>query len=265
MSIFAAVGRDTIERIEYVGGLTVQFYRGVASAWRANPITGSKPRWQTSIRQMAVVGVHALPVVCLIAACTGLTMALQGGAEMRRLGALQLVINLVAVSMTRELGPLITAIVVVGRSGSSFSAEIGTMVVTEEVDALRSMALDPVEFLVVPKYVAMMVMLPCLTIAANTAGILAGGIFVNFTLDMGLGLYVRRVLEVLVLRDIVSGLIKSIAFGTIIVHVGCFEGFNVSGGPVGVGRATTSAVVKSIFLVVLADLLFTAFFYFFWR
>ncbi len=265
MSIFAAVGKGTIERIEYVGGLTVQFYRGVVSSWRANPITGSKPRWQTTVRQMAVVGVNALPVVCLIASCTGLIMELQGGAEMRRLGAMQLVINLVAVSITRELGPLMTAIVVVGRSGSSFSAEIGTMVVTEEVDALRSMALDPVEFLLVPKYVAMMVMLPCLTIAANTAGILAGGIFVHFTLDMGLSLYLRRVLEVLVLRDIVSGLIKSIAFGTIIVHVGCFEGFNVKGGPVGVGRATTSAVVKSIFLVVLADLLFTAFFYFFWR
>ncbi len=265
MSIFAAVGKGTIERIEYVGGLTVQFYRGVVSSWRANPFTGSRPRWQTTVRQMAVVGVHALPVVCLIAACTGLIMALQGGAEMRRFGAMQFVINLVAVSMTRELGPLITAIVVVGRSGSSFSAEIGTMVVTEEVDALRSMALDPVEFLLVPKYVAMLLMLPCLTIAANTAGILAGGIFVYFTLDMGLWLYLRQVLEVLVLRDIVAGLIKSLAFGTIIVHVGCFEGFSVSGGPEGVGRATTSAVVKSIFLVVLADLLFTGFFYFFWR
>ena len=265
MSFFTAVGKGTIERIEYVGGLSVQFYRGVALAWRANPITGSKPRWQTTVRQMAVVGVDALPVVCLIAACTGLIMALQGGAEMRRFGAMQFVINLVAVSITRELGPLITAIVVVGRSGSSFSAEIGTMVVTEEVDALRAMALDPVEFLLVPKYVAMMVMLPCLTIAANTAGILGGGIFVYFTLDMGMWLYIRQVLEVLLLRDIVAGLIKSVAFGTIIVHVGCFEGFNVRGGPVGVGRATTAAVVKSIFLVVLADLLFTGFFYFFWR
>ena len=203
---------------------------------------------------------NALPVVCLIAACTGLIMALQGGAEMRRFGAMQFVINLVAVSMTRELGPLITAITVVGRSGSSFSAEIGTMVVTEEVDALRSMALDPVEFLLVPKYVAMLIMLPCLTIAASTAGILAGGIFVYFTLDMGLSLYLREVSEVLVLRDIVAGLIKSLAFGTIIVHVGCFEGFSVTGGPEGVGRATTSAVVKSIFLVVLADLMFTGFF-----
>ena len=260
-----AVGRATIEKIEYVGGLTIQFWRGLASSWRANPITGNRLRWKATVRTMAVVGVGALPVVCLIAACTGLIMALQGGAELRRFGALQFVVNLVGVSMTRELGPLMTAIVVIGRSGSAFSAEIGTMVVTEEVDALRTMALDPVEFVLVPKYLSMTLMLPCLTIAADVAGILAGGIFTYFTLDMGLGLYLRATMEVLLLRDIVAGLIKSIAFGTILVHVGCFEGFNVRGGPEGVGRATTSAVVKSIFLVILADLLFTGFFYFFWR
>ena len=265
MSLFASVGRGTIQRAEYIGGLTIQFYRGVTAAWRANPLTGSRLRWASTIQHMSVVGVNALPVVCLIAACTGLIMALQGGAELRQLGAVQLVINLVAVSMTRELGPLITAIVVVGRSGSAFSAEIGTMVVTEEVDALRSMALDPIEFLLVPKYIAMLLMLPCLTIAANTAGILAGGIYIYFTLDMGFALYIRAMLEALLLRDIVSGLIKSIAFGTIIVHVGCYEGFHVTGGPVGVGRSTTAAVVKSIFLIILADLLFTAFFYFFWQ
>ena len=264
MSILESVGRGTIERVEYVGGLTIQFVRGIAVSWRANPITGSRQRWRATVRHMAVVGVHALPVVCLIAGATGLIMAMTGGAELRRFGAMQFVVNLVAVSITRELGPLITAIVVVGRSGSAFSAEIGTMVVTEEVDALRSMALDPIEFLLVPKHLAMMVMMPCLTIVANASGILAGGIFVYFALDMNLRLYLNTVLEVLVLRDIVSGLIKSVAFATIIVQVGCYEGFHVSGGPEGVGRATTSAVVKSIFLVVLADLFFTAFFYFFW-
>ncbi|HUG81326.1 MAG TPA: ABC transporter permease [Bryobacterales bacterium] len=264
MSFLASVGRGSIERAEYIGGLTIQFYRGVAAAWRVNPLRGNRQRWRSTLKHMAVVGVDALPVVCLIAACTGLIMALQGGAELRRFGAMQFVINLVAVSMTRELGPLITAIVVVGRSGSAFSAEIGTMVVTEEVDALRSMALDPIEFLLAPKFIAMMVMLPCLTIAANAAGILAGGIFIYFSLDMGLQLYLRAALDALVLRDVISGLIKSIAFGTIIVHVGCYEGFHVAGGPEGVGRSTTAAVVKSIFLVVLADLLFTGFFYFFW-
>lgn len=265
MSFLESVGRSAIEKVEYVGGLAIQFWRGLRSSWRINPFTGSKLRWKSTVEHMAVVGVHALPVVCLIAAATGLIMAFQGGAELRRFGALQFVINLVGVSMTRELGPLMTAIVVIGRSGSSFSAEIGTMVVTEEVDALRSMAIDPTEFLLAPKYVAMMVMMPCLTIAAVFSGILAGGIFTYFSLDMPLGVYLDATLDVLVMRDVVTSMIKAIVFGTIIVHVGCYEGFKVSGGPVGVGRSTTEAVVKSIFLVVVADLLATAFFYLFWR
>ncbi len=265
MTFLESVGRSAIEKVEYVGGLGIQFWRGLRASWRINPITGSRLRWKATIEQMAVVGVHALPVVCLIAGATGLIMAFQGGAELRRFGALQFVINLVGVSMTRELGPLMTAIVVIGRSGSSFAAEIGTMVVTEEVDALRSMAIDPTEFLLAPKYVAMMLMMPGSTIAALMSGILAGGVFTYFTLDMGLGVYLRAILDVLVLRDIVTSMVKAIVFGTIIVHVGCFEGFNVSGGPVGVGRSTTTAVVKSIFLVVIADLMATAFFYLFWR
>jgi phospholipid/cholesterol/gamma-HCH transport system permease protein len=265
MTFFASVGRSTIEKVAYVGGLGIQFWKGLRSSYRVNPITGSRLRWRATVLQMAVLGFDALPVVCLIAGATGLIMAFQGGAELRQFGALQFVINLVGVSMTRELGPLMTAIVVIGRSGSSFSAEIGTMVVTEEVDALRSMAIDPIEFLLAPKYVAMMVMMPCLTIAAVTSGILAGGLFTYFTLDMALGVYLRATLEVLVLRDIVSSMIKAIVFGTIIVHVGCFEGFQVTGGPVGVGRSATAAVVKSIFLVVLADLMATAFFYLFWQ
>ena len=264
MSVLHSVGKGAIERVEYVGGLTIQFWRGMRALWRVNPITGSKLRWKSTIRQAAIVGVDALPVVCLIAAATGMIMALQGGGELRKFGALQFVVNLVGVSMTRELGPLMTAIIVIGRSGSAFSAEIGTMTVTAEVDALRTMALDPIEFLVAPKFIAMILMMPCLTIAADTSGILAGGIYTYFSLDMGFRTYLSATMEVLELKDIVAGLFKSVAFGTIIVQVGCFEGFHVSGGPEGVGKATTEAVVKSIFLVILADLLFTGFFYFFW-
>lgn len=265
MTFLESIGRSTIEKVEYVGGLTIQFWRGLVSSWRINPFTGSRLRRRTALRQMAIIGVEALPVVCLISGATGLIMALQGGAELRKFGAMGVVVNLVGTSMTRELGPLMAAIVVIGRSGSSISAEVGTMAVTEEIDALRTMALDPVEFVLAPKYVAMMAMMPCLTVVAVFSGILAGGIFTYFTLDMTLGVYLRRTAEILLMRDIVSSMAKAVAFGTIIVHVGCFEGFNVTGGPEGVGRSTTNAVVKSIFLVVLADLLFTAFFYFFWR
>ena len=262
---FESAGRSAIEKVEYVGGLTVQFWKTLRSSWRVNPVNGSRLRWKSTIQHMADVGFDALPVVCLICAATGAIMAFQGGSELRRFGAMQFIVNLVGTSMTRELGPLMTAIVVIGRSGSSFSAEIGTMVVTEEVDALRTMALDPIEFLVVPKFVAMTIMMPCLTILAIASGIVAGGVFAFFTLDMTLGLYLKATLEVLEMRDVVSSMIKAVGFGTIIVLVGCFEGFIVQGGPVGVGRSTTAAVVKSIFLVVLADLMFTAFFYFFWQ
>ena len=265
MTFLESIGRSTVEKVEYVGGLAIQFWRGLVSSWRINPFTGSRLRWKTTVRQMAVIGVQALPVVCLISGATGLIMALQGGAELRKFGAMGVVINLVGTSMTRELGPLMAAIVVIGRSGSSISAEIGAMTVTEEIDALRTMALDPVEFVLVPKYIAMMAMMPCLTVAAVFSGILAGGIFTYYTLDMTLSVYLQRTAEILMMRDIVSSMAKAVAFGTIIVHVGCFEGFTVTGGPEGVGRSTTNAVVKSIFLVVLADLLFTAFFYFFWR
>jgi len=258
------VGRSTIRMVEYVGGLTIQFGRGTAAVLRFNPFKVSRLRWNNTIRHMAVVGVDALPVVCMIAAFVGLIMALQGAYELRKFGAVRYVVSLVGVSLTRELGPLMTAIIIIGRSGSSFAAEIGTMTVTDEVDALRTMALEPVDFLLAPKYLAMMVMMPCLTIAADTAGILGGAVFTYASLGMGLRVYLQTTLEVLFLRDIITGLIKSLAFGMIIVQVGCYEGFTVKGGPEGVGRATTRAVVQSIFLVILADLLFTAFFYLFW-
>jgi phospholipid/cholesterol/gamma-HCH transport system permease protein len=135
------------------------------------------------------------------------------------------------------------------------------MVVTEEVDALRTMAIDPVEFVLAPKYLAALIVLPCLTIVSSACGILAGGIFMRIATQMTLGIYLRSVAHSMVLRDVLIGLIKSLAFATIIVHVGCLEGFRVRGGPDSVGRSATAAVVKSTFLVILADVAFTAIFY----
>lgn len=265
MSLLEAVGRYAIRQCEYVGGLAIQFWRGARFSVRINPFSKRGLRWRNAMREMAQIGVRALPVLCLISGATGLIIALQSGAELRKFGALEAVINLVGTSMTRELGPLVAAVVVIGRSGSAISAEVATMVVTEEVDALRAMAVDPVDFVLVPKYVAMLAMMPCLTVVAVFAGIVGGGVFASFALDMALPMYLRRTLEILLMRDLVSGLVKAVVFGTIVVHVGCLEGFLVRGGPEGVGRATTDAVVKSIFLVVFADLICTAFFYFFWR
>ncbi len=164
--------------------------------------------------------------------------------------------------MTRELGPLITAIVVIGRSGSSFAAEIGTMKVTEEIDALETMAINPIHFLVTPKFLAMIIMLPCLTIWANTMGILGGSLFGVAKADFTFVRYISSSVDALFLRDIISGLVKSVMFGMTITAVGCHEGLVTGAGPEQVGRSTTRAVVVSIFMVVLVDLVFTALFFF---
>jgi phospholipid/cholesterol/gamma-HCH transport system permease protein len=214
---------------------------------------------------MLAAGVGAVPIVALTAFCSGLILAFQGGSELRKIGALELAIQLVAIGITREAGPLITAITVSGRSGSAFSAEIGAMVLTEEISVLKTMALDPIQVLVSPKFVAMLVVMPCLTVVADLAGILAGGWFVYSTIGMSLSLYIRAALNSLYVRDIVSGLIKSIVFATLITQVGCLQGFRVRGSPEDVGRAATSAVVRAIILVIVADLLFTALFYLVWR
>jgi phospholipid/cholesterol/gamma-HCH transport system permease protein len=213
------------------------------------------------MKQMAAIGVNALPMVAIVAACGGSILAIQSASELSQFGAMQLVVDIVVIAFTRELGPLLTAIVVSGRSGSAFSAEIGTMVVTEEIDALRTMAVDPVELVLAPKYLAAMIVVPCLTIMSNLFGILSGGVFMYLQMNMTLPIYLRDVANAILLRDVFTGLVKSLVFATIIVQVGCMEGFRVKGGPEAVGRSATSAVVKSTFLVIFADLFITAIFY----
>ena len=255
------VGGTTLRHLEYVGGLVIQLRNAIGVLRPTLPLVGNRNRWRSAVRQMLAVGVDAVPMVAIMAVCAGFILAMQGASELRHFGAMQFVIDLVTIGFTRELGPLLTAIAVSGRSGSAFSAEIGSMVVTEEIDALRTMAIDPVEFVVAPKFLAALVVLPCLTIISNACGILAGGVFMRLTTNMALGVYLRDVVHSMVLRDVLTGLVKSLAFATIIVHVGCLEGFRVRGGPDAVGRSATEAVVRSTFLVILADVGFTAIFY----
>ena len=252
------VGRETLSLFDYMGALSVQMWITLRATLQ---IAGNRHRWKSSIRQMLQIGVDALPMIGLMSICVGFILALQGASELRRFGAIRYVIDLVAVGFTRELGPLLTALAVSGRSGSAFSAEIGTMMVTEEVDALRVMAFDPIEFVLAPKYVAALIAVPCLAILANVCGIFSGWIFMFFSTHLGFGLYLRYVLNSIRVRDVIVGLIKSLAFATIIVQVGCLEGFRVRGGPEAVGRSPTAAVVKSTFLVIVADVVFTAIFY----
>ena len=260
-SVVERLGSATLRHIEYVGALVIQLGNAFGSLGRTLPLVGNRNRWRSAIGQMLAVGVDAFPMVGVMAVCAGFILAMQGASELRRFGAMEFVVDLVTIGFTRELGPLLTAIAVSGRSGSAFSAEIGSMVITEEMDALRTMGIDPLEFVLAPKYLAALIVLPCLTILSNVCGILAGGAFMRLSTDMAFGVYLRDVAHSMALRDVITGLVKSVAFATIIVHVGCLEGFRVHGGPDAVGRSATSAVVKSTFLVILADVGFTAIFY----
>jgi len=255
------VGRATVDLFDYAGALTLQMLAAVRALGPALPLVGNRQRWKSSVRQMLQIGVNALPMVGLMSICAGFILAMQGASELRRFGAIRYVIDLVAVGFSRELGPLLTAIAVSGRSGSAFSAEIGTMVVTEEVDALRVMAFDPIEFVLAPKYLAALIMIPCLSVFANVCGILSGWMFMFFSTHLDLSLYLKYALDSIEIRDVMSGLVKSLAFATIIVHISCLEGFRTRGGPEAVGRSTTAAVVKSTFLVIVADMIFVAIFY----
>jgi phospholipid/cholesterol/gamma-HCH transport system permease protein len=259
--VLEAIGSSVIQRFAYLGGLSMQFWSGLLSLPRVLPLVGKRGRWLASIRQMAAIGVDALSMIATVSMSAGFIFAMQSGNELRRFGALSLVIPIIAVGFTRELGPLLTAIVVSSRSGSAISAEIGSMVVTNEIDVLRTMGLSPIEFVLAPKYLAAVIVVPCLVIMSDLFGVLAGGAFMLISTKMTFLMYLRAAANSIAMRDLVAGFIKSVAFATIVVHVGCLEGFNTRGGPEAVGRSTTSAVVRSTLLVILADVIFTTIFY----
>src|SRR5690349_8963378 len=225
MEITSQIGGSITDGLAYLGSLASLGSRAAYFTF-VGPFRGRPLRLRQAISQAMQVGVRALPILSLITFFIGLILALQSAYELRKLGAITFVANAVAISMTRELGPLITAIVVIGRSGSAFAAEIGTMKVTEEIDALETMAIHPVDFLVAPKFLAMIVMLPCLTIWANFMGILGGALFGVAQADFTWMRYIQASLDALFLRDIVTGLIKSVVFGIAITAVGCHEGLS---------------------------------------
>jgi phospholipid/cholesterol/gamma-HCH transport system permease protein len=254
------IGGATLDGIAYIGGLA----KLGASAARSVVLDVFERRqlaYGRAVHQAMAVGIGTLPILSLITFFIGTILALQSAYELRKFGALQFVADAVAISVSRELGPLITAILVIGRSGSSFAAELGTMKVNEEIDALETMALDPVRFLVAPKLLSMLLMMPCLTIWADFMGVVGGAVFGMAAAGFTFQTYITATLNALALRDILTGLVKSLMFGLVITTVGCQEGLRTGLGAEEVGRSTTSAVVKSIFLVIMVDLIFTAMFY----
>jgi len=205
------------------------------------------------IRQMLEIGVNSLPVVLVTAVFTGMVLALQSYTGFKRFGAEGLVGSVVALSMTRELGPVLSALIVTGRAGAAMAAELGTMRVTEQIDALETLATNPVKYLVVPRFLSGMIMLPALTAVTDIIGIL-GGYFVTVTLlGSSSKTYLRATWDYLELQDIYSGLIKACFFGSAFALISCYKGFYTSGGAEGVGRATTGAVVFSSMTILISD------------
>lgn len=255
-----SLGAATRGLLEDTGALSRLAASAVDRALIA-PLRGEAVRLRPTVRQALEAGNRSLPLVALICFLVGMIMALQSAYQLAELGALSLVAKLVAVSVTRELAPLLTAIIVAGRFGSAIAAELGTMKVSQEIDALRVMGIDPVSFLVVPRLVGLLITLPCLTIFADLIGILGGLAVALGVLGMGWGGYLAETFDALVLQDIVTGIVKAFAFAAIIGLVGCHQGLATRGGAEGVGRATTASVVRSIVLVIAADLFVTALFY----
>jgi phospholipid/cholesterol/gamma-HCH transport system permease protein len=213
------------------------------------------------IRQMEQIGVRSLGVAGITTVFTGMVLALQTALSLPSLGVKYYIGSVVSKSLVRELGPVLTALIVGGRIGSGMTAEIGTMKVTEQIDALRSMAADPVKKLVAPKLAATLIMLPSLTIIGDFLGILGGLIIATFTLNLAPGLYLNDVFDSLTFGDVGSGIAKSFFFAYFIAIVGCYNGLTTQGGADGVGRATTNTVVLAAILVLVSDFFLTKLFY----
>jgi len=217
-------------------------------------------RWRDTWLYMQRAGPEAVPIVALISFLMGLITAFQAAMQLRQFGADIYVANLVGLSITRELGPLMTAIIAAGRSGAAFAAEIGTMKVSEEVDALAAMGLDRTRFLVTPKVLALLLMLPCLTIISDLVGVLGGLVVAMFSLDIPAVVYFRQMKLYMSMWDIGQGLVKSVVFALLIAGIGCLRGFQASEGAESVGRITTAAIVAGIFAIICADAIFTVLF-----
>ncbi len=214
-------------------------------------------RWRPILHNLQSTGFDALPIVGLLSFLMGLVIAYQGADQLQRFGANIFIADLVGLSVLRELSPLLTAIIVAGRSGSAYAAQIGTMKVTEEIDALRTIGVVPTELLVLPKLIALIIALPLLTVCADITGVLGGMIMARSKLDVSFDVFFNRLGDAISLSSFLTGVGKAPVFAAIIAMVGCYQGFQVTGSADSVGRQTTVSVVQSIFLVILSDALFS--------
>ena len=251
----AVVGfwEDTQSLIGFVGEL-------VSALGRA-AMHPKSVRWRDVVRVAETAGVNALPIIVLVSFLMGVIMAFQGAISLRRFGADIFVANLVGLAMLRELGPLMTAIILAGRSGSAFAAELGTMTVREEIDALKTMGLDPVRFLVVTRVIAAVVMTPLLTVFADLLGLIGGAVIMR-SFGIPLVTFYHQVQYQVTYGSFVGGLVKSFVFGILVAAIGCLRGLQTTTGASAVGESTTRAVVSGIVLIVITDGIFSVVYYY---
>lgn len=249
------VGRATFALVEEVGHgalLFLESFYWLFWGWRRHqPV-----RIDSIFAQMMEVGVRAIPIVTVLAGTIGIMLAIQGIYTLRTFGAESRVVVGIALSITREFSPLITGILIAGRSGSALAARLSTMKINQEVDALRVIGINPVRFLVAPSLLAMMIMLPMLAIWSDIVGLFAAGLYVSMDLGISMAAYIDQTIDVLKIDDVLHGLQKTFIFAILITLVGVASGNSVTGGAEGVGRVTTRSVVVSITLIVIADMLF---------
>jgi phospholipid/cholesterol/gamma-HCH transport system permease protein len=255
-SALARLGRKAREfRLGAFGLLSFLGESAAAFArWIAQP---QRIRWRPILYNLQSSGFEALPITGMLTFLLGIVIAYQGAEQLARVGANIYIADLVGLSMVRELSPLITAIIVAGRSGSAYTAQIGTMKVTEEIDALRTIGVSPLDLLVLPKVLALAIALPLLTVYTDVMGVLGGMIMARAQLGVSFGTFIDRLDDAVSLTSFLIGVGKAPVFAAIIVLVGCYQGFRVTGSAESVGRQTTLSVVQSIFLVILADALFS--------
>jgi phospholipid/cholesterol/gamma-HCH transport system permease protein len=239
-------------------GLALLTFVGETAAALATCVAHpARLRWRPVLFNLNSAGLSALPIVGLLSFLLGIVVAYQGAAQLRQYGANIFVADLVGLSMLREFAPLITAIIIAGRSGSAYAAQIGTMGVTEEIDAMRTLGIQPLELLVLPKLIALVIALPLLTVFADALGVFGGMLMARAQLSVTFVEFIERFVNAVDISDYLVGICKAPVFAAIIAMIGCFQGFRTRGGADGVGRQTTRSVVQSIFLVIVADALFS--------
>lgn len=226
------------------------------------PFKDKPINFKSAFEQMVFMGLQSVIIVIFVTFFTGIVLAMQSAHQLKQMGATIYVASLVTISICRELGPVLTALVIAGRIGAAITAEIGSMKVNEQIEALDTMAISPVRYLAVPKLIALMVMLPCLTVIGDIAGMLGGYVIGTTSLRINAALYIQTAFKFLTLKDIYTGLSKPFVFAFIIAMVGVYQGLRTRGGAVGVGKATTISVVTSFILIILADCVVTGLYYF---